>query len=121
MPKQSGFLQRQQQIQNNVMRAAELLAKQYMIDTLQITLHKDFGLGYDRQKRLMEAAEARAEYRAALDPKDPEADVAQDHLDRAISEILAGRCEIIPFEERSPELKKITYGRYKWLVDSFAP
>ena len=72
MPKQSGFLKRQEQIQNNVMHAAEVLTKQFMIDTLQITLHKDFGWGYDRQNQLLEAWEKRrAEYRKALDPKDP--------------------------------------------------
>ena len=112
MPKQSGFLQRQQQIQNNVMRAAELLAKQYMIDTLQITLHKNFGRGYDRQKRLMEAWEARRqEYRAALDPKNPEADVAQAHMDAALADMIAGRQPLIPFEQRYPELKKNRYGK----------
>lgn len=110
MGKQSGFLMKQQQIQNNVMRAAELLAKQYMMDTVQITLHKCSGWGYDRQMQFLKDWEkTRAEYRAALDPKDPEADVAQEHLDRAISEILAGRCELIPFGERYPDLKKLSY------------
>lgn len=110
MGKQSGFLMKQQQIQNNVMRAAELLAKQYMMDTVQITLHKCAGWGYDRQMQFLKDWETiRAEYRAALDPKDPEADVAQEHLDRAISEILAGRCELIPFGERYPDLKKLSY------------
>lgn len=111
MGKQSGFLMKQQQIQNNVMQAAELLAKQYMMDTVQVTLHKDFGWGYDRQLKFLEAWEKRrAEYRAALNPKkDKEADVAQDHLDKAISEILAGRCELIPFAERYPDLAKVSY------------
>ena len=78
MPKQSGFLQRQQQIQNNVMRAAETLAKQYMLDTLQIAANRAFGFGYDRQLALLDVWESvRREYKAALDPKDPEADVAQ--------------------------------------------
>lgn len=112
MPKQSGFLQRQQQIQNNVMAAAEMLAKQFMVDTLQITLHKDFGWGYDRQKQLMEAWEKRrAEYRDALTPKNKEADVAQDHMDQALVDMMAGRQPLIPFEERYPGLKKIKYGR----------
>lgn len=112
MAKQSGFMLRQQQIQNQIMHAAEVLAKQFMMDTVQITLHKCFGWGYDRQMQFLLAWEkTRAEYRAALNPKDPEADVAQEHLDRAISEILAGRVDLIPFAERYPELKKITYGR----------
>ena len=110
MPKQSGFLQRQQQIQNNVMRAAETLAKQYMLDTLQIAANRAFGFGYDRQLVLLEVWEqVRKEYKAALDPKNPEADVAQEHMDRAISEIIAGRCDMIPFAERYPELRKLSY------------
>lgn len=112
MPKQSGFLKRQEQIQNNVMRAAEVLAKQFMMDTLQITLHKDFGWGYDKQLRLLEAWEKRREeYRASLDPKNPESDVAQEHMDMALVSMMAGRQPLIPFYERYPELKKIKYGR----------
>lgn len=112
MPKQSGFLQRQQQIQNNVMRASENLAKQYMLDTLQIAVNRAFGLGYDRQMVLLEVWEqVRKEYKAALDPKDPEADVAQAHLDRALREIVKDHQPFFPFQERYPELKKIQYGR----------
>ena len=110
MGKQSGFLQRQQQIQNNVMHAAEVLTKQFMVDTLQIALHKDFGWGYDRQLQLLEAwRKRREEYRPALDPKDPEADVAQEHMDTAIRQIIGGRQEFYPFYERYPDLKKIKY------------
>ena len=112
MPKQSGFLQRQQQIQNNVMRAAETLAKQYMLDTLQIAANRAFGFGYDRQLALLDVWESvRREYKAALDPKDPEADVAQEHMDRALREIVKDHQPFFPFQERYPELKKIKYGR----------
>lgn len=110
MAKQSGFLQKQLEIQNNVMRAAESLSKQYMMDTLQITLHKDFGWGNDRQLQLLEAwRKRREEYRPALDPKNPEADVAQEHMDTAIRQIIGGRQEFYPFYERYPDLKKIKY------------
>lgn len=92
------------------MHAAEVLAKQFMIDTLQITLHKDFGWGYDRQKQLLEAWEKRrSEYRTALDPKNKEADVAQEHMDAALVDMMAGKQELIPFSERYLELKKIKY------------
>lgn len=98
MPKQSGFLQRQQQIQNNVMRAAETLAKQYMLDTLQIAANRAFGFGYDRQSALLDVWESvRREYKAALD--------------RALREIVKDHQPFFPFQERYPELKKIKYGR----------
>lgn len=112
MAKQSGFLSRQKEIQNNVIHAAEVLAKQYMVDTLQITMHKDFGWGYDRQKQLLDAWETQREaYRAALDPKDPEADVAQAHMDTALLHLIAGKQPFYPFPARYPELKKVTYGK----------
>lgn len=110
MGKQSGFLQRQKQIQNNIMNAAENLSKQFMLDTLQITLHKEFGWGYDRQKQLLESWEKqREEYSPALNPKNKEADVAQEHMDAALVDMMAGKQELIPFSERYPELKKIKY------------
>lgn len=110
MPKQSGFLKRQEQIQNNVMNAAGNIAKQFMLDTLQITLHKDFGWGYERQKQLLEAWEKRRhQYQKALDPKDPEADVAQEHMDTALTDMISEKQELFPFSERYPELKKIKY------------
>lgn len=112
MPKQSGFLKRQEEIQNNLIHAAEGLAKQFMLDTLQITMHKDFGWGYDKQLRLLEAWEKRRkEYLKAMVPRDPEADVAQEHMDMALTDLIAGRQPLIPFAARYPELKKITYGK----------
>lgn len=110
MPKQSGFLLQQQQIQNNVMAAASNLTRQFMLDTLQITMHKDFGWGYDRQTQILNAWEKRRrEYEKAIDPKDPEADVAQEHMDAALVEMMAGKQELIPFYARYPELRKIKY------------
>lgn len=106
----SGLLQRQADRENAVMHAAEMLSKQYMVDTLQITLNKKEGWGYDRIVRLCEEwEETRQEYRKALNPKDPEADVEQEHMDMAISRIINGRMELIPFYERYPDLKKVRY------------
>lgn len=112
MPKQSGFLKKQEQIHNQVMKAAGALAKQFMSDTLQITMHKDFGWGYDKQLKLLDAWERRREeYSKAVSPKDPEADVAQEHMDRALEDLISGKQPLIPFAERYPELRKIKYGK----------
>lgn len=40
-------------------------------------------------------------------------DAAGSHLDRELTDILKGRQELIPFEERYPEIKEITYGSKK--------
>lgn len=107
--KQSGYLAKQQEIQNRIMHAAEAMAKQYMVDTAQIALHR-LGWGFDRIMRFSEEWQAvREEYRPALDPKNPEADVEQEHMDMALSRIINGRMDLIPFYERYPGLKKVRY------------
>lgn len=114
MGKQSGFLRRQKEDSNALMHSTEVLVKQYMVDTLLITMNKKkFGWGFDRLMRLLdEWEETREEYRAALNPlKDNEADVAQAHMDQAISTIINGRMPLIPFEERYADLKPVTYDK----------
>ena len=38
-----------------------------------------------------------------------EADVLRVHLDRELADILKGHQDLIPFEERYPEIKEIAY------------
>lgn len=113
MAKQSGYLQRQREGKDALMHSTEVLIKQYMVDTLLITMNKQFGWGFDRLMRLMDEWEKnRDEYRKALDPiKNKEADVAQSHMDQAISTIINGRMPLIPFEERYPDLKPVIYDK----------
>ena len=89
-------------------QAAQMLVCQYMQDTL----HQTEGWGYDRIVRLCEAWQhIRDEYRPAINPSNPEADVMQEHMDRVLAQIISGKQELIPFAERYPELKKVRYGR----------
>lgn len=112
MPKISGMQRYAEQFAQHKVTAAQFLVSQYMIDTLQMTLHTTEGWGYDRIMRLTEAwAKTRDEYMAAVNPSNPEADVYQEHMDRVLAQIINGRQELIPFAARYPELKKITYGR----------
>ena len=76
-------------------QAAQMLVCQYMQDTLQLALHQHI----------------RDEYRPAINPSDPVADVMQEHMDRVMAQIISGKQELIPFAERYPELKKVRYGR----------
>ena len=55
--------------------------------------------------------ETQDEYRLALNPSNSEADVAQEHLDRMLAQIINGKQALIPFSERYPELKGIKYGK----------
>ena len=112
MAKQSGYLQRWENETNRLLQATMVITSQYDIDTLQIAIHQSEGWGYGRIMRLTEAwAAVRKEYRPALDYKNPAADVCQEHMDRVMAQIIGGKQELRPFQERYHELRKVTYGR----------
>lgn len=101
----------EQQIQQGAI-AAHMATVQYMLDTLQIAIHQTEGWGYDRIQRLTEAwKETQKEYSPAVNAKDPAADVYREHMDRVMLEIIGKRQELIPFEQRYPELTKVKYGK----------
>lgn len=112
MAKQSGMLRRQeQQIQQSAI-AAHIATVQYMIDTLQIAIHQTEGWGYDRIQRLTEAwKQIQKEYSPAVNAKDPAADVYREHMDRVMQQIIRDKQDLIPFEQRYPELTKVKYGK----------
>ena len=110
--KQSGFLEKQNQIRRMYVEAAERVTQQLMLDTLQVTLHEEFGWGYDRIKRLTDAwGSCYNHFHSALNIKDVEADYLQEILDRKLRDILKDHQELLPFRERYPEIKEITYER----------
>lgn len=112
MAKRSGYLIRQGQQSQQGAAAAQRMMIQYMLDTLQLTLHQTEGWGYDRIMRLCDAwSEVRKEYSPAINPGNPEADVYQEHMDRVMRQIIRDKQDLIPFEARYPELKKVSYGR----------
>ena len=114
MAKQSGMIAFAEQFAQAKVEAAQRLTSQYMIDTLQMTLHQTEGWGYERIMRLTEAwQQTQKEYTPALNSNDPAADVMQEHMDRVMAEILNGKAELIPFPDRYKELKKVTYGGRK--------
>ena len=112
MAKQSAYLQRRDAELNAAFNAGAAVAAQFAMDTLQMTMHQQEGWGYDRIMRITQAwLEMQREYKAALNCKDPAADVRQEHMDRVLAQIISGKQELIPFAERYPELKKVRYGR----------
>lgn len=111
--KKSGFLAQQEAIRQSYMQAAERITQQLMLDTLQITLNEEFGFGYDRIKKLTDAwGKTYNTFHDALNGG-PEADYYQEKLDGLLRELLKDRQPLIPFRERYPEIKEITYGRRK--------
>lgn len=112
MTKPSSYLARQRAQAQRTSDAAQRLMIQYMLDTLQMTLHQTEGWGYDRIMRLCNAwTQVRREYSPSMNPSNPEADVYQEHMDRVMLEIIRDKQDLIPFEARYPELKKVRYGR----------
>lgn len=82
--------------------------KQYMFDTLLITMHEDFGWGYDRLARLEQKwGETYSHYFPALQSTD-ESDVYQERFDRATRAFLGERT-FYPFPERYPDIKRLDY------------
>ena len=109
--KQSGYMAKQLAMRQALIDATERVTQQLMMDTLQITLH-EFGWGYDRIMKLTKAwADAYNHYHDTLDLKNVEADVLRVHLDRELADILKGHQDLIPFEDRYPEIKEIVYGK----------
>lgn len=112
MAKQSAYLQRRDAELDAVFLAGAAMAAQFAMDTLQMTMHQQEGWGYDRIMRVTnEWMETQREYKPALNCKNPEADVRQEHMDRVLAQIINGKAELIPFPARYPDLKKIKYGR----------
>ena len=105
----SGLLGRQKQQQQLCMDITERIMKQFMVDTLQMTLH-DEGWGYNRILELTEKWAAKyGTYYKALGTSD-EADYLRFGMDRELSDIIKSNAELAPFEVRYPEIKQITYG-----------
>lgn len=112
MAKQSEYLKRREAEWNAVFNAGAAMAMQFAMDTLQMALHQTEGWGYDRIMRITHNWVAvQREYKPALDCRNPEADVRQEHMDRVLAEIISGKAELIRFPERYPNAKKIKYGR----------
>lgn len=92
--------------------AGAAMAMQFAMDTLQMALHQTEGWGYDRIMRITHNWIAvQREYKPALDCRNPEADVRQEHMDRVLAEIIRDKAKLIPFPDRYKDLKKIRYGR----------
>ena len=112
--KQSGFMAKQLAMRQALIEATERVTQQLMMDTLQIVLHNELGFGYDRIMRITEAwGSEYNHYHDVFNVKHAEADVLRAHLDRELADILKGNQDLIPFEERYPEIKGITYGSKK--------
>ena len=104
------LLRRQVERENAIMRAAERLMEQYMEDTWACAANR-CGLGYTKICEILDMWDVvKKEYAPAMLPNsNPEADVAQEHMDRELQAICGKKRVIEPHRKRYPELKQITY------------
>ena len=116
MKKPNAYLQRRQNEHQAYLDVGEQFGMQKMWDYIQIVLHDPAVMGKDTfgEKRLCKIFDAMkvvsSEYHTAFTP-DKEADYYQEKLDAQLREIYGDK--MLPFYERYPELKRITYDKPK--------
>lgn len=104
------YLRKQNEKFDAIFNTGHQLGQQQIIDYLQIALH-DVGWGEDRIWNLLQQIyELNAHFFDAFDRKNAEADVLQEHLDRALGDICKTR-PLIPFKQRYDYIKQEKYGR----------
>lgn len=109
--KKNAYLEKRRQETGTYIKATEEIIRQMMCDTLTITLHQEFGFGYERVSRVLTAWGANYNhFMNACDIKHPEADYHQEVLDRQLQYICRGH-DFYPFKERYPKIKEIKYTR----------
>ena len=114
MAKQSAYAMKLQRINKAYIDAAERTMKQYMLDTMMITMHREFGWGPARLQRLAERwGKIYSDHYQAVNAENPEADYLRDQLDKALEVAYQGQIELEPFEVRYGDLKKVEYGGKK--------
>ena len=87
------------------------MGHQFIVDVMIVSLHKQYGWGYDRIKRLIDDIHDRADYYADAFIKCMEQDARQEQLDAELMSVVQNRQEFYNFEERYPNVKTLGYGR----------
>lgn len=107
----NGYLDKLEANKQDMLIKMQAVTRQFMMDTLDITLHEDFGFGYDKIKAVNDKwGETYAAYFGAL-TVDQEADVCQEKMDRAMQDIIKGKGPFYSFRERYPEVRQLGYAR----------
>lgn len=114
MAKPSGYVLKQQLMNKTYIDFAEKTMRQFMLDTMMITMHNEFGWGPERLQKLAKAwGKVYSDHYQAVNAENPEADYLREQIDQALRAAYKDVMTVEPFEERYPELKKVTYGRKK--------
>lgn len=107
----SGMLERLKAEKSALVETSSRIEKQFMLDTLQMTMRREFGWGYDRIKRLTDAwGDVYNDAHLALEGK-MESDIAQEHIDRELRAIVGENQAFYSFSERYPEIRQLNYNK----------
>lgn len=107
MAKGNAYLNKLAERDKEMLHACSNIFKQYMFDCIAITLNESFGFGADRLKEVNERlTETCDTYQQAL-MVDTESDYYRSKLDEKLKQILNGKMEFYPFEERYPNMRRI--------------
>lgn len=107
--KGSGYLAAEKARRKALVEATQHIERQRMADCVQIAMRR-LGYSYAKIKAVMvESQNVVDEFAGAYQGDvNPEADYLRVKLDEAIAEIVRGHQDLIPWEERYPELRSIT-------------
>ena len=105
------YLKRQAEHDKALTQTMERVVKQLCIDVMQITLHEDFGMGYDRLTKVTEGFLTRYEQYVEVLLGTVESDVWQERLDRALLDIVKDPDKLMPFATRYPEVRRHGYDK----------
>ena len=83
--------------------------EQFALDVMEIALHKEFGWGFDRIKRLLDAIKELGDYYIETMHYGMEQDVRQEQMDCELRAIVGDRQPFIPFSDRYPIVRNTSY------------
>ncbi len=106
------FLNRQRAVQNALINQGKMHGEQWTMDLVEIVLHQQFGWGYDRIKRLIDAVNAAdTYYYPALDRGNQEQPIYQERMDSVLREIVGDHQEFFPFRDRYQLISEARYDK----------
>lgn len=107
--KPSGYLVKRSAQEKATLDEMQRTIKQFMYDTLCVTLNEENEFGYKRLKKLEKDWNDRINYYWPALTGGMESDVFQERLDRAIMKFMPEDATFYPFGERYPTIKQLGY------------
>lgn len=105
----NAYIAKQNAVYDEMLNAGRRHGEQYAFDCIEVALHRKFGWGYGRIKKLFTEAMKTMDYYAPSMMRGMEQDIYQERLDRELREIIGGNETFYPFADRYPVVKTAGY------------